>query len=61
MNRVTLENNGFPGTNKTWRFMQEGLRDAIDGITAVLGEKVILSSMGRFLNLLEEHWQPLLL
>lgn len=45
MNKVTLVNNGFPATNKTWRFMQEGLRDAIDGITSALGEKVILTGV----------------
>jgi len=45
MNKLQISGNGFPGTNKTWRFLQAALGDAISGIAGVLGDKVILSGV----------------
>lgn len=45
MNKLQISGNGFPGTNKTWRFLQAALGDAIHGITSVLGDKVILNGV----------------
>jgi len=45
MNKLQISGNGFPGTNKTWRFLQAALGDAISGIAGVLGDKVILGGV----------------
>ncbi len=43
MDRLQISSTGFPGTNKTWRFLQNALGSQIQNITAMLGDDVILT------------------
>lgn len=44
-NKLIVSANGFPGTNKTWRFVQDGYRDPLSAIAKVFGEKTIISGV----------------
>lgn len=40
---------GFPGTNQTWRFIQQAWREPLEGLAALAGNKVIVSGVNQLL------------
>jgi len=45
MNELRVSSTGFPGTNKTWRFLQDALSIPIGAIAHIIGENVILTGV----------------
>lgn len=43
--RLILSSTGFPGTTKTWGYIQDGLSEPIDQLAKLLGEYTILSGL----------------
>lgn len=42
---ITISSKGFPGTNKTWRFMQEAFREPLEALARNAGHKTIVSGL----------------
>lgn len=45
MKKLIISGTGFPGTNKTWRFVNESAFETMQNVAAICGDKTILSGM----------------
>ena len=43
--RIVVSATGFPGTNKTWRFIQDAWREPLNALALLSGNKTILSGV----------------
>lgn len=42
---LMISSTGFPGTNKTWRFVQDAFKEPLNALAIFCGDKVIVSGM----------------
>jgi hypothetical protein len=50
MDRITIPSTGFPGTNKTWRFLQACFAEPLAALAALAGDKTIISGVNVVFN-----------
>ena len=43
--RIVISSTGFPGTNKTWRFIQSAFSEPLEALAKLSGEKTILTGL----------------
>ena len=44
-NKLIISATGFPGTNKTWRFVQDAFREPLGALAKLAGDKTILTGV----------------